>query len=162
MTHCCNAALPTAALNIDWSASRLEAATVVGQYATLCVQDRCGTGHADCGSLQGFGEELLTRCLNIVSGLLADDLYFARRQGGHLATVLYRKWARPQVSTSLMSALAPFALDAVVKQPALNCDWPDVPAETYIVAKAMALPCEGAAALVSNLPFCRSHVALQQ
>ena len=96
---------------------------MVGQYAPLCIPDRCGTEHVDCGSLQGFGEELLTRCLNIVSGLLADDLYFARRQGGQLATVLYSKWARPQVSTSLASVLqrcAPFALGAVVTQPAIS------------------------------------------
>jgi len=99
---------------------------VVGQYAVLCLQDRCGTEHTDCGPLQGFGEELLTRCLNIVSGLLADDLYFARRQGGQLATLLYRKWARPQVSTNLTPApqryfsAAPFALGAVIKQPAIS------------------------------------------
>jgi len=119
---------------------------VLGQYTVLCIQDRCGKEHVDCAPLQGFGEELLTRCLNIVSGLLADDLYFARRQGGHLATVLYRKWARPQVSTSFTSApqrycsVAPFALDADVKQPAVSCDWPSAPAETYIATKAMALP----------------------
>ena len=119
---------------------------MVGQYAPLCTQNRRVTEHVDCEPLQGFGEELLTRCLNIVSGLLADDLYFARRQGGQLATVLYRKWARPQVSTSFTSApqrycsVAPFALDADVKQPAVSCDWPGVPAKTYIAAKATALP----------------------
>ena len=94
----------------------------------LCIPDRCGTEYVDCAPLQGFGEELLTRCLNIVSGLLADDLYFARRQGGQLTTVLYRKWARPQVSTSLTSgpqtyfSVMPSALDADVKQPAVSCD----------------------------------------
>ena len=119
---------------------------MLGQYTVLCIQDRCGKEHVDCAPLQGFGEELLTRCLNIVSGLLADDLYFARRQGGQLATLLYRKWARPQVSTSFTSApqrycsVAPFALDADVKQPAVSCDWPSAPAETYIATKAMALP----------------------
>lgn len=101
----------------------------------LCIQDRCGKEHVDCGPLQGFGEELLTRCLNIVSGLLADDLYFARRQGGRLATVLYRKWARPQVNTSLTSgpqtyfSITPVALDADVKQAAANCDWLSVPSK---------------------------------
>jgi len=93
----------------------------------------------------------LTRCLNIVSGLLADDLYFARRQGGQLATVLYRKWARPQVSTNLTPApqkyfsAAPFALGAVIKQPDLwfDCDWPSVQGIPWMVAGINIHCCQG-------------------
>ena len=36
-------------------------------------------------------------CLRRVSNLLADDMYFARRQGVQIAIRLYHKWARPQV-----------------------------------------------------------------
>lgn len=46
---------------------------------------------------QGFGDELLSVCLEKVTKLLSDDMYFARRHGACLATVLYRKWTRPQV-----------------------------------------------------------------
>ncbi len=59
---------------------------------------------ADCRvPVQGFGNELLTKCLAMIAGLLADDVYFARREGGRLATVLYRKWAQPQVSYPALS-----------------------------------------------------------
>ena len=47
---------------------------------------------------QVFGEELLSLCLEKVTKLLSDDMYYARRQASCLATVLYRKWTRPQAS----------------------------------------------------------------
>ena len=49
-------------------------------------------------SEQVFGEQLLSICLEKVTKLLSDDAYFARRQAACLATVLYRKWTRPQAS----------------------------------------------------------------
>ncbi|KAL3152002.1 hypothetical protein ABBQ32_001122 [Trebouxia sp. C0010 RCD-2024] len=45
---------------------------------------------------EGFGDELLSACLEKVTKLLSDDMYFARRHGACLATVLYGKWTRPQ------------------------------------------------------------------
>lgn len=47
---------------------------------------------------QVFGDELLSVCLEKVTKLLSDDMYFARREGAGLATVLYAKWTRPQAS----------------------------------------------------------------
>ena len=49
-------------------------------------------------SEQVFGEQLLSVCLEKVTKLLSDDMYFARRRATCLATVLYRKWTRPQAS----------------------------------------------------------------
>ena len=47
---------------------------------------------------QVFGDELLSVCLEKVTKLLSDDMYFARREGAGLATVLYAKRTRPQAS----------------------------------------------------------------
>ena len=52
--------------------------------------------------MQRFGEELLSVCLDQVTKLLSDDMYFVRREGARLPTVLYRKWTKPQASRQMM------------------------------------------------------------
>ena len=54
-------------------------------------------------------------CLQRVSNLLGDDMYFARRQGVQIATRLYHKWARPQVQ---------FHLEVVTRQARHLCFLP--------------------------------------
>ena len=78
---------------------------------------------------QGFGDDLLSVCLEKVTKLLSDDMYFARRQGACLATVLYRKWTRPQVSQP-----NPRQAYVAVLQP-----WPVAPVRAACAAAALLL-----------------------
>ena len=67
-------------------------------------------------SEQGFGEQLLSVCLEKVTQLLSDDMYFARRHASCLATVLYRKWTRPQASNLTLAPAAAAAAAAAAQQ----------------------------------------------
>ena len=63
--------------------------------------------HVQVMSEQVFGEQLLSVCLEKVTKLLSDNMYFARRRAACLATVLYRKWTRPQASILTFAQDAP-------------------------------------------------------